>query len=143
MPGGWHRGHRIPPVGPLGTQDDGDLSLIPASQPQPPVPPQSNVDRPAECINKYPTPAFALLCTMMDRLRSEEASKRRDTLSRFMDLWRVKVGNDLCPLIRLLLPDVSVDGCRISDQLERSGASSLQPKRSHVGEVLYRGPGVG
>lgn len=43
---------------------------------------------------------------MMDRLRSEEASKRRDTLSRFMDLWRVKVGNDLYPLIRLLLPDV-------------------------------------
>lgn len=94
------------PIGPVDSQGDPDGTIIPASQPQPPVPPTSTVDRPAECVNKYPTPAFALLCTMMDRLRSEEAGKRRDTLSRFMDLWRVKVGNDLYPLIRLLLPDV-------------------------------------
>jgi DNA ligase-4 len=44
---------------------------------------------------------------MMDRLRSEKANKRFDTLKRFMDVWRLKVGNDLYPLIRLLLPDVS------------------------------------
>ena len=44
---------------------------------------------------------------MMDRLRTEEASKRRNTLERFFELWRIKVGNDLYPLIRLLLPDVS------------------------------------
>jgi len=46
---------------------------------------------------------------MMDRLRTEEASKRRNTLERFFELWRIKVGNDLYPLIRLLLPDVSGD----------------------------------
>jgi DNA ligase-4 len=97
----WRRGNRAPETAPSQSQEDPDL--IP-----PPPPVVSAVERPKECINKYPTPAFALLCTMMDRLRSEEASKRRETLIRFMDLWRVKVGNDMYPLIRLLLPDVSV-----------------------------------
>jgi DNA ligase-4 len=42
----------------------------------------------------------------MDRLRTEDPSKRKNTLERFFEIWRVKVGNDLYPLIRLLLPDV-------------------------------------
>lgn len=79
----------------------------------------SNLERPRECINRFPTPAFSLLCTMMDRLRTEEASKRRNTLERFFDLWRIKVGNDLYPLIRLLLPDVS------SIVSERPGAGQV------------------
>jgi hypothetical protein len=101
MPGGrWNRGHQVP-----ATQDadpDADPEAGP-SQPQ-----VSNLERPRECINRFPTPAFSLLCTMMDRLRTEEASKRRNTLERFFELWRIKVGNDLYPLIRLLLPDVSL-----------------------------------
>lgn len=108
MPAPHYRGgHRVGPP-PDASQDDPDDSLLPASQPQPPGPPPtiSNLERPKECINKYPTPAFSLLCTMMDRMRSEEASKRRETLLRFMSLWRVKVGHDMYPLIRLLLPDV-------------------------------------
>jgi len=139
MPGGWHRGHRVPPLGSSAVQDDADPALIPASQPQPPLPPTSVVDRPPECINKYPTPSFALLCTMMDRLRSEEASKRRDTLSRFMDLWRVKVGNDLYPLIRLLLPDVCPEARYSADRIERPRKACIQSERSDVGEMLYRG----
>lgn len=71
-----------------------------------PLPP-TQLERPKDCINKYPTPPFALLCTVMDRLRGEEAGKRRDTLKRLFEMWRLKVGNDLYPLLRLLLPDVS------------------------------------
>lgn len=104
----WNRGHRIPPLPAASQEDIGNPAALPASQPQPPEPPTSSLDRPKECVNKYPTPAFSLLCTMMDRMRSEEAGKRRDTLIRFMNLWRIKVGNDLYPLTRLLLPDVGL-----------------------------------
>lgn len=105
MPSGrWHRGHPNPP--PSQEYDpDADPEAGPSSHPLPQV---SNLERPRECINRFPTPAFSLLCTMMDRLRTEEASKRRNTLERFFELWRIKVGNDLYPLIRLLLPDVSL-----------------------------------
>ncbi|WWD08963.1 hypothetical protein V865_007078 [Kwoniella europaea PYCC6329] len=100
--------HPLPP-GPTSSQLDPDDDLLaapPASQPEPPQePPPTTLEKPADCVNIYPTPHFSLLCTMMDRLRTEEASKRRDILRRFMDLWRIKVGNDLYPLIRLLLPD--------------------------------------
>jgi hypothetical protein len=104
MPSGrWHRGHQV-----AATQDhdpDGDPEAGPSSHQLPQL---STLERPRECINRFPTPAFSLLCTMMDRLRTEEASKRRNTLERFFELWRIKVGNDLYPLIRLLLPDVSL-----------------------------------
>ncbi|WWC58136.1 uncharacterized protein I303_100671 [Kwoniella dejecticola CBS 10117] len=103
----WHR-HPLPP-GPSSSQldpdGDGEAVAPPASQPEPQEPPSANLEKPADCVNKFPTPHFSLLCTMMDRLRTEEASKRRDILYRFMELWRIKVGNDLYPLIRLLLPD--------------------------------------
>jgi hypothetical protein len=101
----FNRGHRVFPP-PL-SQEVGQAAL-PASQPQPPNLPPSTLERPKECINRHPTPAFALLCTIMDRMRSEEAGKRKETLMRFMGIWRIKVGNDLYPLIRLLLPDVSL-----------------------------------
>ncbi|KAL7418712.1 DNA ligase (ATP) [Cryptotrichosporon argae] len=105
----WHHGHRVRPLGVPTTQetdvdDPDDVGHIPASQPQA-GPPPSTLERPAGCINRHSTPPFALLCSVMDRMRSEEAGKRRETLSRFMALWRVKVGNDLYPLVRLLLPD--------------------------------------
>ncbi|WVR03601.1 hypothetical protein IAU60_000593 [Kwoniella sp. DSM 27419] len=93
----WHR-HPVPPS----SMEDGPPL---ASQPEPPTLPPSTLERPADCVNKHSTPHFSLLCTMMDRLRTEEASKRRDILARFMELWRIKVGNDLYPLIRMLLPD--------------------------------------
>lgn len=109
----WNRGHRIPPP-PGASQEEPDEASLPASRPQPPGLPPTNLERPKECINKYPTPAFSLLCTMMDRMRNEEAGKRRETLTRFMSLWRVKVGNDLYPLIRLLLPDVCESGCEFT-----------------------------
>ncbi|WRT63833.1 uncharacterized protein IL334_000758 [Kwoniella shivajii] len=104
----YHR-HPLPPgQGPPASQVDPDDVVPPAaSQPEPPLSQiqTTTLERPSECVNKYPTPHFSLLCTMMDRLRTEEASKRKDILSRFMELWRIKVGNDLYPLIRLLLPD--------------------------------------
>jgi hypothetical protein len=82
-------------------------------------PAPSTLERPKEVINKQSTPAFALLCTMMDRLRSEDTQKRRDTLTRFIALWRIKVGNDLYPLIRLLLPDVRCNNPAQSSETER------------------------
>ncbi|WWC66828.1 uncharacterized protein I206_100735 [Kwoniella pini CBS 10737] len=101
----YHR-HPLPP-GPSSSQldPDAEVDAPPISQPEPPEPPPTILGKPDDCVNKFPTPHFSLLCTMMDRLRTEEASKRRDILKRFMDLWRIKVGNDLFPLIRLLLPD--------------------------------------
>ncbi|WWC85821.1 uncharacterized protein L201_000688 [Kwoniella dendrophila CBS 6074] len=102
----YHR-HPLPPE-PSSSQIGSQDVAPPASQPEPPAPqepPPTTLDKPADCVNKYSTPHFSLLCTMMDRLRTEEASKRRDILGRFMELWRIKVGNDLYPLIRLLLPD--------------------------------------
>jgi DNA ligase-4 len=95
MPG-WFRGARYDAQS---TQQTIDEDFVPPAGP-------SSLERPRDCINKNPTPAFAVLCSMMDRLRGEEAWKRRETLSRFFRLWREKVGNDLYPLLRLLLPDV-------------------------------------
>lgn len=107
----WVRGARAPhpyaAEDPSSQGDDGNAEAGPST-----VPTVSTLERPRECINKHSTPPFSLLCTMMDRLRTEEANKRRDTLARFMNLWRIKVGNDLYPLIRLLLPDVSLCGRR-------------------------------
>lgn len=109
MPSRFSRGgerQRFPPPGSQASkEDDEDATQIPLSQAAP-LPPPTQLERPPDCINRHPTPAFAILCSVMDRLRSEEASKRRDTLTRFMNIWRLKVGNDLYPLIRLLLPDV-------------------------------------
>jgi hypothetical protein len=70
---------------------------------------------------------------MMDRLRSEEAGKRKDTLQRFFRLWREKVGSDLYPLIRLLLPDVS--GTR--------GVGGEYRRRGDRGSMLTRSEGQG
>ncbi|RXK40753.1 hypothetical protein M231_02005 [Tremella mesenterica] len=95
----WRRDRRISPS----TGQDGEEAESADSGVLPPGP--STLERPKDCINKNPTPAFSLLCTVMDRLRSEEMSKRKDTLTRFFNLWRIKVGNDLYPLIRLLLPE--------------------------------------
>ncbi len=121
MPQHWHRGRQvIPPklddgdngAGPSGTQDDGPLPMSQQDN-QPPLP--STLERPKECINKHSTPAFYVLCSIMDRMRTEAAGKRHEILTRFMDAWRLKVGNDLYPLIRLLLPDVS--HCRVLHKL--------------------------
>lgn len=68
--------------------------------------PASQVERPSGCRNFNKTPPFSILCSTMDRLRNEKAIKRIDTLTRFMQIWRTRVGNDFYPLIRLLLPDV-------------------------------------
>lgn len=105
--GRWHRGHQVPATQASDADADADPEAGPSGYGESEAQ-VSNLERPRECINRYPTPAFSLLCTMMDRLRTEEASKRRNTLERFFDLWRIKVGNDLYPLIRLLLPDVSL-----------------------------------
>jgi len=117
MPSGrWHRGHQVP--APSQEYDpDADPEAVPSNHGA--LPQVSTLERPRECINRFPTPAFSLLCSMMDRLRTEEASKRRDTLERFFGLWRIKVGNDLYPLIRLLLPDVSLSQRVGADGVER------------------------
>jgi DNA ligase-4 len=95
----------------MGTQpkeedDDGSGSQAPRTSQ---LPPPTQLERPAECVNRNSTPAFAILCSVMDRLRNEKAGKRSETLARFFEIWRKKVGYDLYPLIRLLLPDVSCD----------------------------------
>lgn len=74
--------------------------------------PATQLERPPDCRNFNETPAFGILCSTMDRLRNEKPTKRIDTLTRFLQLWRIKVGNDFYPVIRLLLPDVS-RACRI------------------------------
>jgi hypothetical protein len=61
-------------------------SLANNSQPradgvQPAAP--STLERPRDCINKHSTPPFALICRLMEKLRDEEAGKRRETLERF------------------------------------------------------------
>ncbi|BEI97354.1 hypothetical protein CcaverHIS631_0209430 [Cutaneotrichosporon cavernicola] len=90
---------------PLGSQpkdeDDAELPLSQAAQLAPPT----QLERPRECVNRFQTPPFSVICSVMDRLRTEEAGKRKEILTRFMSQWRHKVGNDLYPLIRLLLPD--------------------------------------
>ncbi|WVQ80875.1 hypothetical protein IAT38_002982 [Cryptococcus sp. DSM 104549] len=89
--------HRAPPgQGGPRSQDVGDD--LPDLAP-------SILDRPPDCINRNPTPSFYLLCDIMGRLRRFDPAKRRVTLERFFDLWRAKVGPDLYPVIRLLLPD--------------------------------------
>jgi hypothetical protein len=101
--------------------------------------------RPKECINKYSTPAFTIVCSLMDRLRQDEPGKRRETLVRFLNMWRAKVGNDLYPLIRLLVPDVGskFTVARIQELVEeltkpeRPREASVQPQGSHARQVLY------
>lgn len=100
----WHNGQRrdLPPLGSQVKDEDAEPRLSQAGVPPPPT----QLERPPDCINKFPTPNFGVLTHILDRLRTEKAIRRSETLSRFMDLWRLKVGNDLYPLIRLLLPDV-------------------------------------
>jgi DNA ligase-4 len=124
MPPPWYRGSRTEPVASQTSAGDEDF-VSPAGP--------STLERPRDCINKHPTPAFAVLCSMMDRLRSEEAGKRKDTLQRFFRLWREKVGSDLYPLIRLLLPDVS--GTR--------GVGGEYRRRGDRGSMLTRSEGQG
>lgn len=102
----WSNGRQRhpPPLSSQVKEDESESQSQPAASA---LPPPTQLERPADCINRESTPNFAVLCNMMDRLRSEKANKRFDTLKRFMDVWRLKVGNDLYPLIRLLLPDVS------------------------------------
>ncbi|KAK4686832.1 DNA ligase 4, partial [Tremellales sp. Uapishka_1] len=95
MPAQYHRGQRAPPA----SQDE------PSSSQQTSMPPPTNLERPRECINKFPTPPFSIVCEMMDRMRNEDPTKKKETLKRLMGLWREKVGLDMYPLIRLLLPD--------------------------------------
>ncbi|KLT43549.1 ATP-dependent DNA ligase [Cutaneotrichosporon oleaginosum] len=101
MPAGkyFHGRRQAPP--PVSAKDEDELPLSQGA----PLPPPTQLDRPRECVNRFQTPPFSVLCSVMDRLRTEEAGKRKDILLRFMNQWRVKVGNDLYPLIRLLLPD--------------------------------------
>lgn len=108
----FYKGHRqaLPPLDSQSQPKDEDDAAPTLSQAAPLAPP-TQLERPRECINRNPTPPFAVLCAVMDRLRSDEAGKRKDILTRFMDQWRHKVGNDLYPLIRLLLPDVSCTPC--------------------------------
>jgi len=103
----------LPPLSRVKTEDDDgddDENInVPLSQAAPPssqLAAPTQLERPPECINRHSTPAFAILCSVMDRMRNEKATKRTETLTRFFNLWRSKVGNDLYPLIRLLLPDV-------------------------------------
>lgn len=101
----WAHGHLV-----KGPDDDT------ASQ-RPTAPVVSAVERPPDCVNKHQTPPFSNVCNMMDRLRNGEASKRREILTKSMEAWRETVGNDLYPLIRLLLPDVSRDEPDCADQI--------------------------
>lgn len=113
----WNRGHRVHALPSQSDPDhEVDHTYLPASQPEPQTLPSNTLERPRECINRFSTPPFSLLCSIMDRLRTEDPTKRKSTLERFFGIWRVKVGNDLYPLIRLLLPDVSL----VSD-LQSSG----------------------
>nr|ODN87629.1 hypothetical protein L203_03409 [Cryptococcus depauperatus CBS 7841] len=77
------------------TQDGKDGKLAPSAVFQ----------RPEGCSNPNSTPAFSLVCAMMERLKKENSFKRFEILERHFALWRAKVGSDLYPFIRLLLPD--------------------------------------
>lgn len=95
-----------PTSGSAPKEEEDDVPMSQSFPPQSQLPPPTQLERPADCVNRNSTPAFAIVCSIMDRLRNDKAGKRTETLSRLFNMWRAKVGNDLYPLIRLLLPDV-------------------------------------
>lgn len=68
----------------------------------------TTLERPADCINRGQYPAFYIICGYLNRLRADAPHKKYELLMRIFGNWREKVGPDLYPLIRLLLPDVSL-----------------------------------
>lgn len=75
---------------------------------KPTLAPAITLERPADCINRGQYPAFYIICGYLNRLRADAPHKKYELLMRIFGNWREKVGPDLYPLIRLLLPDVSL-----------------------------------
>ncbi|KGB77341.2 hypothetical protein CNBG_3179 [Cryptococcus deuterogattii R265] len=65
----------------------------------------TTLERPTDCINRGQYPAFYIICGYLNRLRADAPHKKYELLMRIFGNWREKVGPDLYPLIRLLLPD--------------------------------------
>ncbi|OXC65372.1 DNA ligase 4 [Cryptococcus neoformans] len=72
---------------------------------KPTLAPAITLERPADCINRGQYPAFYIICGYLNRLRADAPHKKYELLMRIFGNWREKVGPDLYPLIRLLLPD--------------------------------------
>ncbi|KAG9088265.1 hypothetical protein FRC07_012624, partial [Ceratobasidium sp. 392] len=90
---------RAPPSPPLSAIDT-EISLIP------PVVEPLPLLRPAGVINLKPSPLFAKLAELYEALRNERKAERRKTmLLRWFANWREKVGTDLHPALRLILPE--------------------------------------
>ncbi|ODN88085.1 hypothetical protein L198_06844 [Cryptococcus wingfieldii CBS 7118] len=69
------------------------------------LPPPMTLERPPECVNRNSTPAFYVVVSALESIRKQKQHDKHQTLVRLFALWRQNVGNDLYPLIRLLIPD--------------------------------------
>ncbi|WVQ76196.1 hypothetical protein IAR50_005859 [Cryptococcus sp. DSM 104548] len=69
------------------------------------MPPPMTLERPPECVNRNSTPAFYVVVSALESIRKQKQHEKHQTLVRLFTLWRQNVGNDLYPLIRLLIPD--------------------------------------
>lgn len=66
------------------------------------------IQRPSWLINKGPSPSFDVLCGFFDKiLKERNHERRRAMIGRIIEEWRKRVGPDVYPLFRLMLPDVS------------------------------------
>ncbi|KAG8712068.1 DNA ligase (ATP) [Ceratobasidium sp. 394] len=87
-----------PPSPPLSAIDT-EISIIP------PVVEPLPLLRPLGVVNRNPSPLFAKLADLYQALRNERKPERRKSmLSRWFTNWREKVGTDLYPALRLILP---------------------------------------
>ncbi|QRV95869.1 ATP-dependent DNA ligase [Ceratobasidium sp. AG-Ba] len=88
-----------PPSPPLSAVDTEILAPPPVVEPLPLI-------KPAGVINHNPSPPFSKLAALYEALRSERKPEKRKTmLLRWFGNWREKVGTDLYPALRLILPE--------------------------------------
>ncbi|KAI0078668.1 ATP-dependent DNA ligase [Panus rudis PR-1116 ss-1] len=81
-------------------------------QPSSPIQPQSQLDfavpddsYPEPPPNIGPSPSFSVLTRLFDKLSTErKPEKRRKLLDAWFNRWRDRVGHDLYPALRLILP---------------------------------------
>ncbi|KAB5590537.1 ATP-dependent DNA ligase [Ceratobasidium theobromae] len=90
-----------PPSPPLSAVDAATLPSPDAVIPLPLI-------RPPGVVNHGPSPLFSRLADLFNALRSERKPEKRKTmLLRWFANWREKVGTDLYPALRLILPEAS------------------------------------
>ncbi|KAF9071362.1 DNA ligase 4 [Rhodocollybia butyracea] len=82
----------------------------PTTPPRSPPPDTSESSYPPPPQNIGPSPGFGVLVGLFERLSNErKQDKRRKHLNRWFEHYRTEVGNDLFPVLRLILPQKDRD----------------------------------